>query len=150
MNKKAIIVDLDGTLCNIEHRMPFFRAKRWPEFHAEMIYDRPFKWCVNLIRSMAKDDYTILFVTARSDIYRKETIAWLTENIPTRTLINCEPPYMKKGLDPRGDAIIKAEIYKNEIEPAFRVEFCVDDRQTSVDGWRKLGLTCLQCAKGDY
>ena len=41
--------------------------------------------------------------------------------------------FMRADGDFRQDAIIKTEIYKNEIEPSFEILFCIDDRKQVVD-----------------
>jgi octaprenyl-diphosphate synthase len=45
---------------------------------------------------------------------------------------------------------IKEEIYHLKIEKDAQVLFVIDDRKSVVERWRKLGLTCLQCAPGDF
>ena len=45
--EKAIIVDLDGTLADVEHRVEFVRItpKNWKEFNDRMIHDPINHWC---------------------------------------------------------------------------------------------------------
>lgn len=57
---------------------------------------------------------------------------------------------MRKTGDYRKDCIVKEEIYRKDIEPIYDILFCVDDRKQVVDAWRELGLTCLQCAEGNF
>jgi len=156
LNKtKAILVDLDGTLCNIEHRRHFVdgtdEKKDWRSFNESMIIDTPNLWCVELVISMAKRGFTIIFVSGRSDEYRSLTFDWIEKNtsifrytdIPIRL-------FMRKRKDYREDSVIKEEIYLNKIKPEFDVLFCVDDRTRVVNKWRELGLTCLQCDEGNF
>jgi len=77
--------------------------------------------------------------------YRKRTNDWLTKNGVWYDFM-----LMRKDDDTRQDYIIKEELYKEGIKPHYKVLFVVDDRQQVVDAWRKLGLTCLQCAHGNY
>jgi hydroxymethylpyrimidine pyrophosphatase-like HAD family hydrolase len=143
---KAIIVDLDGTLCNTEHRQHYMNKdkKDWIGFYSEIPFDKPNHWCVELIKHMSKS-YYIIFVTGRPLDYEDTTSKWLQKN-GFGTFMICH----RKSGDYRKDSIVKEEIYKNHIEERFDVLFCVDDRQQVVDMWRSLGLTCLQCAKGDF
>ena len=57
---------------------------------------------------------------------------------------------MRKTGDNRKDSIIKEEIYRNLIEPNYNIEFVLDDRNQVVDMWRRIGLTCLQVADGNF
>ena len=55
---------------------------------------------------------------------------------------------MRSTGDHRNDAIVKQELYEQEIAGKYNVDFCVDDRDRVVDLWRSLGLTCFQVAEG--
>lgn len=144
MKPQAIIVDLDGTLCNTDHRQELVAAKKWDEFYKAMVYDTPNQWCLDLIKAMSLL-VEIIFVTGRPDSYEKETKYWLNY-----LDLQCHPLFMRKTDDFRKDALIKTEIYLTHIEPNFRISFCVDDRKQVVDAWRELGLVCLQCAPGEF
>jgi hypothetical protein len=58
--------------------------------------------------------------------------------------------FMRKTDDFRKDAIIKEEIYQNEIEGKYNVLFILDDRNSVCDFWRSKGLVCFQVAPGDF
>lgn len=146
MKQHAIIVDLDGTLCNIEHRIHHFNGpkKNWKAFFNEIPNDTLNEWCRELILAMNKT-YKIIFVTGRPSDYMNTTKEWLNSHGLGEWSL-----YMRESGDFRPDHEVKEEIYKTFIEPNYSILFCVDDRQQVVDGWRRLGLVCLQCAKGDY
>jgi hypothetical protein len=57
---------------------------------------------------------------------------------------------MRAEGDTRKDSIIKEEIYRAEIENKYNVLFVLDDRNQVVELWRRLGLTCLQVAEGNF
>lgn len=144
--RKAIIVDLDGTLCNIDHRLHHFKdkPKKWLAFFEALKDDTPNEWCLDLIESMSAK-FAILFVSGRPAQYYVPTKAWLTKhNVGMYDL------YLREQNDFRPDAEVKEDIYRNLIEPTYDIVFSVDDRQAVVDQWRKMGVTCLQCARGDY
>ena len=49
------------------------------------------------------------------------------------------------------DAKIKHEIYINQIEPKYDVQFVIDDRKQVVDMWRNVvGLKVAQVAEGNF
>lgn len=147
MKSEAIIVDLDGTLCNAEHRMHFIKEQSppdWKSFNEGCAEDQVNSWCQTLVRQMTPVA-DILFVTGRSMDYYDVTMDWLGfNNIPTHGL------YMRPQGDFRKDWVVKSELYKKYIEPDYDVLFVVEDRKQVVDMWRELGLTCLQCADGEF
>lgn len=144
---KAIIVDLDGTLCDVEHRVHHVRSKpkNWSAFNQAMDQDQPYFWCIELIAAMKARDYKIYFVTGRDENFREMTTAWLK-----RHNVIFDELYMRRDQDFREDSEVKEEIYLSKIEKNAQVLFVVDDRKSVVERWRKLGLTCLQCAPGDF
>ena len=141
----AIIVDLDGTLCDAGHRRHFVEKEKkdWKSFYENMVYDQPNQWCLELLNRFKMNE--IVFVTGRPEEYREHTVTWLKKI----GYSSC-PLFMRKSKDYRQDFEIKTEIYKEHIEPKFKILFCVDDRTQVVKAWRALGLTCLQCDEGDF
>lgn len=144
---KAIIVDLDGTLCDLEHRVHHVRAqkKNWKEFFALMVHDKLNHWCYELMEAMGARGYKIIFVTGRDETYRSHTEEWLKKHN-----VKYEHLYMRSAIDFRPDSDVKEEIYLEKIEQDYQVLFVVDDRKSVVERWRKLELVCLQCAPGDF
>jgi hydroxymethylpyrimidine pyrophosphatase-like HAD family hydrolase len=84
--KNAIIVDLDGTLADVGHRVHHVEAqeKSWKEFHDLMTEDALNHWCHDLIKAMRREGHPIIFLTGRSDSYRPQTIEWLAQHTSTR------------------------------------------------------------------
>lgn len=148
----AIIVDLDGTLCNADHRRHFVETKGnkdWKSFYESLVCDEPNAWCVEIIEAMRHRGHQIIFVTGRPADYLPHTIDWLEKNLKMVALSNYLI-YTRESGDYRKDNVVKTEIYNGYIAPKFNVLFCLDDRKQVVDAWRELGLTCLQCAEGDF
>ena len=148
MNKtKAIIVDLDGTLCDVEHRVHHVQKsnKAWHEFHSALIDDKLNHWCFELMNAMNAKGYATIFVTGRGEEYRIPTEKWLLKH-----QVNYQHLYMRGVLDHRDDADVKEEIYSDKIKSQYQILFVVDDRKSVVERWRKLELICLQCAPGDF
>lgn len=143
----AIIVDIDGTLANCEHRRHLVEAKKWPAFYDAMFDDTVNEWCKKLMEAMWEETCVdaVLLVSGRPDSHRSLTEQWLELHT-----IQHEALFMRRATDYRKDAIVKREIYEKEIKPKWDVLFVVDDRTQVVEMWRELGLVCLQCAKGDF
>jgi len=149
MKQKAIIVDLDGTIANNDHRQHYILTKDgkkdWDSFNRNHYKDQPNHWCVHLMIAMQLQGYNILIVSGRSDEFFAGTQTWLERSgIPFDRLL------MRKKDDHRKDFEIKSDIYINDIFPHFEIEFCIDDRKQVVDFWRSIGLVCLQCADGNF
>jgi hydroxymethylpyrimidine pyrophosphatase-like HAD family hydrolase len=139
--RKAIICDLDGTLCNIDHRIHFLKKKDWDAFDALLDDDSIHLWCQMILETFAAKGCAILYVTARSEINKSKTLNWLRKHSCT-----IDGLYMRSPNDYREDSIVKEEIYKNKIKDKFEVLFCLDDRVHVAEMWRSLGLTCLLCS----
>lgn len=142
----AIIVDIDGTLANCDHRRHMVEKKDWNGFYGAMYEDSVNHWCRTLMDAMF--EYTVdavLLVSGRPDNYRGTTEQWLKDH-----KIGYEHLFMRRAHDSRKDSIVKREIYESQIKPKWNVLFVVDDRTQVVEMWRGLGLTVLQCAKGDF
>ena len=145
MKKKCIIIDIDGTLANIEHRRKDLLAENnWKEFNSKINLDSINIWCRELINSF-KDKYNIILVTGRTEEFNDVTLKWLNDNNIFYSEI-----FFRENSDYRDDTIIKKEIYEKSIEPSYIPLFVVDDRNKVVKMWRELGLVCLQCNYGDF
>lgn len=145
---RAIIIDLDGTLCDPSQRRHFVESKPkdYKKFYDNLINDKINVWCLRILEKFA-DTHEVLLVSGRPDNYRKLTERWLgLWNVQYKP----ENLLMRKEGDYREDFIIKQEIYDNSIKGKYIVEFAVDDRKQVVDMWRENNIVCLQCANGDF
>jgi uncharacterized HAD superfamily protein len=144
---KAIIVDLDGTLCDVEHRVHHVQSakKNWKSFNELMVHDSLNDWCFELMEAMSARGYKIIFVTGRGEQFRTPTENWLNKHN-----VNYEHLYMRGLLDQREDSDVKEDIYTTQIKENYQVLFVVDDRKSVVARWRLLELVCLQCAPGEF
>lgn len=149
---KAIIVDLDGALANIDHRKHFLEGEKkdWDSFNEAFEEDEVNAWCKEIIERFGYgnpyfDEIELIFVSGRWEKYRDRIINWLMKNnIPLRFL------YLRKDNDFRKDSEIKKEIYLEKIKDNFDILFVLDDRKQVVDMWRSLGLVSLQCDVGEF
>lgn len=137
MPNQAIICDLDGTLALMVDRKPF----DW----SRVASDRPNRPVIELVQRYASD-HGIFIVTGRSDECRVSTVRWLK-----RYDVPCLCLFMRKANDFRKDAVVKQELWEQQIQPmGYSISFCLDDRDQSVAFWRSLGLTCFQVAPGNF
>ena len=142
--KKAIIVDIDGTLA-------LMNGKRTP-FEWDKVYeDDPNLWVISIVKAyLYGNDVKLILLSGRSDECREQTIKWLDE----KAFILCND--FKLFMRPQEqlyekDAKIKFEIYYNHIKPFYDVLFVIDDRKQVVDMWRNVaGLPVAQVAEGNF
>lgn len=146
--KAAIIIDLDGTLCDVSHRVHFVKsaAPDWQGFFDACSDDTPNAAIVALIDMAAQQNIPILFVSGRPETHRTQTEDWLC----LHELGDYTELLMRAAGDHRQDAVVKRELYETHIAGRYQILFTVDDRKQVVQMWRDLGLTCFQVAEGDF
>jgi predicted kinase len=132
----AIIVDMDGTLALLDGRNPYDAAKCDRDLPNLPVLETVHKWQV---------DTQIIIVSGREDRFQPQTEAWLKQHDVRYSAI-----YMRQSKDLRKDAIVKAEIYHQFIQPHYNIRFILDDRNQVVEMWRSLGLTVFQVAEGNF
>ena len=146
MKKKAIIVDLDGTLADIRVRLKHLqgKSKDWKSFHKSIETDDLHEWCREILLRFS-GDYKIIVVSGRIDDLLDETKIWMKKyKVPYDEI------YLRPSHDHRSDTIVKLEIYTRHIKDNYDVLFVLEDRQKVVDMWRGEGLVVLQCAPGNF
>lgn len=154
MGRRAVIVDVDGTLADVGHRTHHLRGaeKDWNAFHGAMQDDEPIAAVAMLVRLLhaaaSRGDGldAVLIVTARHDRpdYKQTTIDWLEiQNIGYERL------YMRRDNDIRPDRVVKAEILAQIIAEGYDPILAIDDRPETVKVWRDAGITTLQCSNDE-
>lgn len=146
---RAVIVDLDGTLFDVEHRVHHLAGEPdWKAFHDAMEDDPVIERIAELVRLIkagapADDPIAVLAATARHDDpkYEEITRACLElANVPFDAL------YMRRDTDTRPDVVIKAEILEQMLNDGYMPVYAIDDRPDVITMWRNHGITALQCA----
>ncbi len=146
--KPLVLFDIDGTLADIGHRRHHVMGdnQNWAAFFKEMGDDTPNKPIVNLYQTLkAASTYDLVIVSARPENYRPLTEQWLFWNG-----IEFDRLIMRPEKDYRPDTEIKKEILALLISEGREITFVVDDRDSVVEMWRENGITCLQCAPGNF
>lgn len=146
----AIICDLDGTLCDVEHRRHFVQRegkKDWRRFFLGMVDDPPKEHVLEILKRFSRD-HDIVFCSGRPKEYEQLTRDWLHKHLDKEfgnwTLL------MREAGDHRSDSIVKEIILDFDILTYWNPKFVLDDRNQVVDMWRARGLECLQVAPGDF
>lgn len=132
--QKAIIVDIDGTLANMVDRSPF----DWKRVGEDS--------CNETIKNIVnKYQYTVIIFSGRDRVCEMETREWLLRNGIKYGLL-----FMREEGNNEKDSIVKRRLFEENIRGKFFIEYVLDDRDSVVEMWRDLGLTCLQVAEGNF
>ena len=144
MKADTIVVDLDGTLADVDHRRRFIKGGRkdWKAFHEACIHDPPNAWCVRLVRAMRAAGYAVELVSGRSQAVEALTRRWL-ETVFEGDLSRINLVLLRPHGNMTKDTVLKREWLRRYGKE--RVLFAVDDRRSVVDMWRSEGIVCLQC-----
>jgi hypothetical protein len=145
---KVILVDVDGTLADSDHREHYLetKPKNWTAYYADALKDKPYEDIVWLVKTLKDADNKILIVTARSEDYRNITEQWLREKADLEGVY--DKIYMRESGDYRDDDIVKEEMLQSIRLDGYDPFMVLDDRGLVVDMWRNLGIRCLQVRDG--
>jgi len=153
---KAVIFDMDGTLANVEHRRVHMQGnnKDWKAWNAGMADDTPNWPIVNLLNQSGGLN-TVFIFSGRMERdsegdWREVTMDWLETQCDLHEGVHYQELWMRAEGDYRSDVAVKRQMLNELRSQGYEVEFVVDDRQSVVDMWRDEGITCLQCAPGDF
>jgi hypothetical protein len=146
--KKTVVCDIDGTISIVGDRLKYIEQspKDYDSFYDSCGEDLPNMAIVDMVKSLSKD-YKIVFCTGRRENVRKITDLWITRHFGEQAK-NWEL-IMRPDGDKRHDIITKPEQLFKSI-PRENIAFVLEDRTSMVSHWRKIGLTCLQVADGDF
>ncbi len=137
----CILVDIDGTVAQMQGRYPF-------DWH-QVGEDLPKQPIINTVKALKAAGNEVIFFSGRDEVCKNISREWICEYFdwkPSNFQL-----IMRKSKDYRKDSDIKFELFNVNIRNKYFVELVIDDRQQVVDMWRrKLGLTCLQVDYGDF
>lgn len=137
-NPNAFIVDIDGTIANMD-------GQRGPFDWKNVGKDSPYNDVIDLIRTLSNVGNKIVVVSGRDAACREETYEWLVRhNVPFDELLMRDQGSQLK------DSIVKHDIYHGKIAPKYNVIGVFDDRNQVVEMWRSMGLRCYQVQLGDF
>jgi hypothetical protein len=146
------LFDLDGTLCDIPHRLHFIKkesgtsSKDWDAFFAACTDDSPIPEVIAVARALGAFA-DIIIMSGRSDSVRQQTLDWLSaERVPIQGL------YMREVGDHREDSIVKGEFLDDLLTKTAMSEIAgvFEDRSQVVKMYRVRGLRVFQVADGDF
>lgn len=133
----AIIVDVDGTIAQMEGRGPF-------EWH-RVGEDSPRLFVIDMVINYHRQGYKIIIVSGRSDECKAETLEWLNYHmIPHHEL------HMRKQGDFRKDSVIKEEIFWTNLAHKYNIVAAIDDRPMMIRAWHELKIPNVIAVANPY
>ena len=149
----CIIVDMDATLCFNTNGREFYGEG----VNEKLIEDIPNKPIVDIVKFYKTAPYgsnpykyepnhKVIIITGRDKSCEQGTIAWLNKyNVPWDILLMREVGDLRKGYE------LKKELYLENVQNNYYVDFVLEDSSKVVDMYRKeLGLTVLQPNEGKF
>lgn len=134
----AIIVDLDGTLALNESGRSYYDYTRVDE-------DSVNYSVLEVVQAIHTTGAKVIIVSGRDSSCKELCELWLNVYGVPYDLI-----FLREENDKRKDDIVKKEIYERDIEPYFNIITVLDDRDSVVNMWRTLGLSCFQVNHGGF
>lgn len=144
--EKIVVCDLDGTLCDIEHRRHFVQGenKDWKGFFDNMDKDTVRLDVLAMLDEAMESGQKIIFVSARPEDYRGVTEKWLSDNID----IQYECLIMREENDRRQDTLVKKDIYTKYLSH-LDIDTVIDDRPSVIRMWQGFGLDVVDVGNGE-
>lgn len=149
---KYIICDLDGTLFDVNHRLPLLLNCRseedYDKFHAEHVNDKVNKAIDDILSTYSQSyDFNVhfIFITGRHEKFRESTVKQLKDiGYNMSNTYGCDL-YMKPGYEIYTPDFVKDSLGKIfEKYGKINCLFVLDDRPATVKIYRDAGLLCLQ------
>ncbi len=132
----CIICDIDGTLAKKSDRSPY----EWTRVGEDTVQIH-----TKMLLEAFAGIKTIILVSGRDGRCVDITKYWLMEN-----KISYDELYMRPVMNSEKDTIIKYNIFKNYIEPNYKVDFVIDDRPSVIRMWKSIGLPVFDANQNYY
>jgi hypothetical protein len=137
----AIIVDLDGSLFNIDHRLYTINIQpskpNWIKFESLMLEDQLVEWVADIIRLFHQSYFFIFILTGRRSYLRDITKVQLAKNnIPYDFLL------MKDDEDIDSPSQFK-EKHLLRLKDQYKIVFAIEDEKEIVEMYKKHNVSVL-------
>ena len=137
---KCIIVDIDGTVAEMNGRKPF----EWDKVDTDL----PRQFVIDIVTGYAnKHNCSIVFLSGRDGCCYDKTRDWLDKYIgnDVQWILS-----MRAEKDNRKDSIVKEEIFWNIVAPNYNVLGVFDDRPQVLQMWHELKLPNVICVGNPF
>ena len=139
MKPSAVIVDVDGTLCDVSsirhHVTGPSKSRDFDAFHAASAHCPPIMDTITWVEEMADAGHHIIVVTARMERWRELTERWIAQFV-TRRITDLQ---MRADGDFRPDYEVKRDIHA-ALTQRFTIHHACDDNPNVVQLWNEVGI----------
>lgn len=145
--KKCAVFDLDGALCDSEHRRPLMDGpvKNFTEFTKLAAYDDVNQNAADLWQAQELLNCEIVVMTGRPEWNRKITTDWLERHGFTTARL-----YMRPNNDKSPDENLKRRYLETLRKDGYQVMLAVDSRKRAVAMWMSEGVPTRVLFDIDY
>lgn len=143
-DRPEVIVDIDGTLSDLTHRVHFSKepTKDWDRFFDLVKDDTPRIDTIEKVKGLHKT-HDIVLVSGRPERCRKDTYEWMKKHdVPFTTL------FMRQDNDKRPDTEVKKDILDKYFKKDL-IKLVIDDRPSVIRMWRENGLEVMDVGTGE-
>ena len=132
----AVIVDVDGTLCDVSGIRHYVTGKRrnFDKFHKASALCPPIPATLEWVADWVERGAAIIIVTARRREYEQLTRTWLH-----KWDVDCHELHMRANNDDRPDREVKRDILAN-IRERYEVIAAIDDNPNVIALWESEGI----------
>lgn len=156
-DQRIVICDIDGTLADLSHRLPFIQQEP-PDrirFQGSIIRDSPIWQTIKWIADLKDQGFYIVLMSGRPTSVTGETMMWLNQQFgairPDRfghvveweyKSLHFDRLFLRATDDHRPDTLVKAEMLHDI--PKEKIKLVFDDRPSIVEMFRSYGLKVIQ------
>lgn len=150
MKQSAVIVDLDGTLAQFDpetvKHWVLGQEKQWDPFFQHMENAPVIDDVLRLVNILKSSGEKIIICSGRPTTHQHHSEQWMINNQVPFDAIYLRPA----DADHLPDETVKQRLLERIQDDGYSPWLVLDDRDAVVAQWRELGLTCLQCAPGNF
>lgn len=148
--RSLFIFDLDGTLANIDHRLPILEDKKDPSRYTKFFLacdgDVPIKATIKIFNLLYRQGDELLIWTGRGDVAREKTIEWLAKYTDMKNPQEIDGALlMRPKKSTTKDTLLKKswlEVMPDDMRARLVAVF--EDKPSVVDMFRAQGVSCFQ------
>lgn len=148
VDRDVLILDLDGTLCDMNHRVHLAQAKEWDEFHAGLAQDGVHEDVLLVLRFLPAF-VRVIVVTGRPMANYKATVEWLRKHelwgMVDSILMRPDTNFMK---DHELKLWLLDEYFEGREKWTNRVIAALDDKDSVIEAFRNAGINAWQVRPG--
>ena len=141
LNEDAVLVDLDGTVCDVSHRQHLIADRAnadWRAYSLQCYADKPVPNIIGLVRFFYDEGLRIALVSGRHEAARTLTEEWCADNHLAYDML-----VLRAEGDHTPNAEYKVQAVKQLARDGYSVVYAIDDFHKAADALRSVGVPTL-------